>query len=226
MGASSDQFFFLAAFENGMVFFQPLGSNIIGGEFILMRGSAVKLGSPFLAVIAISAAQDSPIDVQRSTIAIHVGKAGMLSAAGHEHWVGAPISSGTIRESPGPHVEFTVDAAKMTVKPDPKVDAKTQRQIQKDMEDLTLEPKKFPEITFHSSRIQKLADGQWKVEGDLSLHGVTKAVSLIVKRDGGAYTAHAILKQTDFGIKPISLGGVIKVKNELEIDFQIFPRQT
>jgi hypothetical protein len=37
--------------------------------------------------------------------------------------------------------------------------------------------------------------------------------------------AHTVLKQTAFGIKPISVaGGTIKVKDEVEIDFTIFPR--
>ncbi len=190
-----------------------------------MRRSAVKLGAAFLAVLAVAAAEDAAIDVQRSTITIHAGKAGILSAAGHDHWIQAPISSGTIGESPAPHVAFTVETAKMTVKPDPKVDAKTQAEIQKDMEEMTLETKKFPEIRFRSSRIEKLADGQWRVAGDLSLHGITKPVSLTVKRTGDSYTAHTVLKQTDFGIKPVSVGGgVIRVKNEVEIDFQIFPR--
>jgi polyisoprenoid-binding protein YceI len=189
-----------------------------------MRRSAAKVIAALVAVVAVAAAQDAAIDVQRSSITIHVGKAGLLSAAGHDHTISAPISSGTIRESP-PHVEFTVQTAKMTVKPDPKVDAKTQAEIQKDLEEMTLETKKFPELTFRSSRVDKLADGQWKVEGDLSLHGVTKPVSLTVKRTGDSYTAHTVLKQTDFGIKPISVaGGTIKVKNEVEIDFLIFPR--
>lgn len=191
-----------------------------------MRRSTVTLSVAFLAVVAIAAADDTAIDVQRSTITIHVGKAGLLSAAGHEHWINAPISSGTIRETPSPHVEFTVETAKMTVKPDPKVDAKTEATIQKDMEEMTLETKKFPEITFRSSRAEKLLDGQWKVEGNLSLHGVTKPVSLTVKRTGDSYTTRIVLKQTDFGIKPIVVGGgMIKVKNEVEIDFQIFLRQ-
>jgi polyisoprenoid-binding protein YceI len=178
-----------------------------------------------IALMAAAAAQDTPIDVQRSTVTIHAGRAGLLSAAGHDHFISAPIASGTMRESP-PHVEFTVDTRKMMVKPDPKVDPKTQAQIQKDMEEMTLETAQFPEIRFRSSRIDKMAEGQWKVEGDLSLHGVTKSVSLIVKRAGDAYTAHTILKQTDFGIKPVTVGGgMVKVKNEVEIDFQIFPRR-
>jgi len=190
-----------------------------------MSLSVAKLGCALVAVISVAAAQDMAIDVERSTITIHVDKAGLFSAAGHEHWVSAPISSGTIRESPSPFVEFTVQTAQMTVKPDPKVDAKTQAEIQKDMEDLTLETKRFPQITFRSSTVTKAGDGQWKVEGALSLHGVTKPVSLAVKRTGDAYTARTVLKQTDFAIKPVSVGGgLIKVKNEVEIDFKIFTR--
>lgn len=168
-------------------------------------------------------AQDASIDVTRSTITIHVGKTGLFSAAAHEHWVSAPIASGTIRESGTPGVEFKVESAKMTVKPDPKVDAKTQATIQKDMEDMTLETKKYPEISFQSSRVETTGFGQWKVEGNLSLHGETKPISLAVKRSGGAWTGHTTLKQTDFGLKPISIGGgMIKVRNEIEIDFQIY----
>jgi len=179
----------------------------------------------FLAAMSAAFAQDAAIDVARSTITIHVGKAGLLSAAGHEHWVSAPISSGTIQEAGTPSVEFTVDTAKMTIKPDPKVDEKTQAQIQKDMEEMTLETAKFPQITFHSTRIDKTGEGQWKVIGDLALHGVTKPVTLEVKRTGDFYAAHTVLKQTDFAIKPVTVGGgVVKVKNEVDIDFRIFPR--
>ena len=190
-----------------------------------MSLSASKFYAMLLATAAVAAAQDMAIDVEHSTVTVHVAKTGLLSAAGHEHWVSAPISSGTIRESPSASVEFTIQTAKMMVKPDPKVDAKTQAEIQKDMEDLTLETKKFPRIAFHSSRVDKAGDGQWKVEGALSLHGVTKPVSLAVKRTGDAYTAHTVLKQTDFAIKPVSVGGgLVKVKNEVDIDFQIFTR--
>jgi polyisoprenoid-binding protein YceI len=171
------------------------------------------------------AAQEVPIDTGRSTITIHAGKAGLLSAAGHDHWINAPLASGSINDSATPHVAFTVETAKMTVKPDPKIDSKTQATIQKDMEEMTLETAKYPEIAFRSSRVEKTGDGQWKVDGELSLHGVTKPVTVIVKRNGAAYTGHTLLKQTDYGIKPVSVGGgTIKVKNEIEIDFQIFPK--
>jgi polyisoprenoid-binding protein YceI len=182
----------------------------------LLTAAALAAALPLMA-------QEKAIDTQRSTIAIHVGKGGLLSAAAHDHTIEAPIASGTMRETPDAQIEFRIETARMTVKADPKVDAKTRATIQKDMEDMTLETAKFPEIAFRSSHIEKLAGGQWKVDGDLSLHGVTKPVSLTVKQTGDAYTTRTVLKQTDFGIKPISIGGgMIKVKNEVEIEFQIF----
>ena len=190
-----------------------------------MRLSTLALCTAIVAAGPLTA-QEKAIDIERSTITIHVGKSGLLSGAAHDHTINAPISSGTILESGASHIEFRVETAKMTVKPDPKIDAKDQATIQTNMEEMTLETKMFPEITFRSSRVQKLADGQWKVDGDLSLHGVTKPVSLTVKQTGDAWITHTVLKQTDFGIKPISIGGgIIKVKNEVEIDFQIFARQ-
>jgi polyisoprenoid-binding protein YceI len=193
-----------------------------------MKHSVVGLAAAMMALAGLASAQAGPvpIDVERSAITIHVGKAGLLSAAGHDHWIAAPIASGIIEESPNPHVEFRVETAKMFVKPDPKVDGKAEAAIQKDLEEMTLETTKFPEIAFHSTRVDKVGDGQWKVTGELALHGVTKTVEIMANRSGESYAAHTVLKQTDFGIKPISIaGGSIKVKNEIELDFQILPRK-
>jgi hypothetical protein len=169
--------------------------------------------------------QDKAIDIKRSTISVHVAKAGLFSAAGHEHWVNAPISSGLINDSDPPHVEFRVDASRMEVKPDPRVDAKTQAEIQRNMQQMTLESAKYPDIVFRSSGVERQAEGQWKVEGMLTVHGIKKPVVATVKRTQDAYAGHATIKQTDFGIKPITVGGgLVKVKNEIEIDFHIVTR--
>ncbi len=176
-----------------------------------------------VALAGLAAAQDVPIDIERSTITIHVGKTGLLSAAGHEHWVNAPIARGFIRESE-PHVEFTVNTRAMTVKPDPKVDAKTQEQIQSDMQDMTLESGKFPRISFVSQSVERASDG-WKVQGMLTLHGVSKTITLNVTKDGAAYVSRTTLKQTDFGIKPVTAGGgMVKVKDQVELEFHIVPQ--
>ena len=194
-----------------------------------MRLRGTLLGTVFLAAIPLLAqdkTQERVLDTQRSTITIHFGKSGLLSPAAHDHTISAAISSGIVRESTAPRIEFTIGTAKMTVKPDPRIGPKDQATIQMHMEEMALETKKYPEIAFRSSHIERIADGQWKVDGDLSLHGVTKPVSLNVKQNGNSWTTHTVLKQTDFGIKPISIGGgMIKVKNEVEIYFQVFARQ-
>jgi hypothetical protein len=47
-------------------------------------------------------------------------------------------------------------------------------------------------------------------------------VHVEVKHSGDAYSGRAEIKQTDFGIKPVTVGGgLVKVKDELEIEFEI-----
>jgi hypothetical protein len=97
-----------------------------------MRLSTLALFTAIAAagpVVAQEKAQEKAIDTQRSTITIHVGKSGLLSGAAHDHTINAPISSGVILESGAAHIEFRVESAKMTVKPDPKIDAKDQATI-------------------------------------------------------------------------------------------------
>jgi polyisoprenoid-binding protein YceI len=187
--------------------------------------SIPKLISLLAIGVASLPAQDRAIDPQRSTITIHAGKAGIFSVAGHEHWINAPILSGTLNDSDMPRVEFRVEASKLEVKPDPKVSAQDQAQIQKDMQEKTLESAKYPDIAFRSTRVEKLGQGQWEVDGMLTLHGVTKPVLATVTGNGETYEAHAIIKQTDFGITPFHAGGgTVKVKNEVGIDFHIVAR--
>jgi hypothetical protein len=186
--------------------------------------SRMRRGALFFLLFTCAWAQERPIDTARSRITIHVGKTGLLSSAAHEHWVSAPISEGVIREAPDPRVAFKIRAEQLAVRPDPEVDPRTQAQIQKDMQEITLEVKRFPRIEFHSTHVERDGAG-WRVTGDLLLHGVTRAVTVTVQKNNDAFLAHTVLKQTDFGIRPISVGhGMIKVRNEIEIDFEIFMR--
>jgi polyisoprenoid-binding protein YceI len=61
------------------------------------------------------------------------------------------------------------------------------------------------------------------VKGDLTLHGQTHPVSATVHKQDGAYVGSCRFKQTTFGIHPVSVGGVVKVKDELEIQFSVVP---
>jgi len=168
--------------------------------------------------------QGKAIDAQRSSLTIHVGKAGLLSAAGHEHWVNAPIASGTVDDrSAAPGVQFTVDARMLSVKAENRVNGKDQAEVQFNMQSKVLESSTYPQIVFQSTHVRPNGDHGWRVSGDLTLHGVTRQVILDVTRENNAYVGAVRIKQTEFGIQPIKIGGgVVKVKDELEIHFQVF----
>jgi polyisoprenoid-binding protein YceI len=62
----------------------------------------------------------------------------------------------------------------------------------------------------------------WLVSGNLDLHGQTQPIAVDVTLKDGLYKGSAILKQTKFGITPVTVaGGTVKVKDDLKIEFHI-----
>jgi polyisoprenoid-binding protein YceI len=162
-------------------------------------------------------AAQKPLDTEHSTLTIHVGKTGLFSAAGHEHVVTAPVAGGGVDDGSRPQVEFWVEAARLTVAPE-----EHQSEVQQRMQAEVLENSKFPEIRFASDEVKPSGNGVWDVAGKLTLHGETKPVRLQVRLVDRTYVGSVTIKQTDFGIQPVSAGGgTVKVKDELKIDFSI-----
>jgi polyisoprenoid-binding protein YceI len=179
------------------------------------------LCSTFLGALPLMA-REKAIDAERSTITVRVQRAPILGIPARDYFIDVPVASGKIDEA-GARVELTVDTAKMTIKPDPKVAQRVRERVQGEMDSMTLEPDKYPEIVFHSTHIEKGSDGKIKVDGTLTAHGVSRTVSFEVDRDGQSYSGHTSLKQTDYGMKPISLGGgIVHAEDLADIDFKIF----
>lgn len=181
----------------------------------LMNWALVSLLFP-----AILCGADKNIDAANSVITIHVGKTELFSGAGHEHWVDAPIAHGQIREGAEARVEFAVDARMMKVRPD-KESAGDQAKVQETMQRDALESERDPQILFRSTNVTSTGGESWRVTGTLEIRGVSRPVTVGVRREGDLYTGSVRLRQTDFGIKPVSAsGGLVKVKDELEISFK------
>lgn len=168
-----------------------------------------------------NAAPPRSIDIERSTITVHVYRSGLFSFAGDNHEVRAPIASGTVDEG-ARTVEFTVDARKLKVL-DPNLSADKRSQVQKKMlSPDVLDPDRYREIKFHSSSAEQKSNGEMLVHGRLTLHGQTRPVVVNVSGEQHRYRGSATLKQTDFGMKPIRVaGGTVKVKDEVKIDCDI-----
>ena len=161
------------------------------------------------------------IDIQKSTLTVRVFKSGLLSAFGHEHEIASPIQHGRFSESDR-SVDLTVDARQMRVM-DKDVSEKERAEIQGTMlGPKVLDTGQFPEIRFRSTAVEPAGSRKWRVQGDLTLHGQTHPVKLEVQQQNGHYQGAAQLKQRDFGIEPINIGGgAVKVKDELRVEFDI-----
>ena len=92
---------------------------------------------------------------------------------------------------------------------------------------------KHPAMTFRSTRVEKAADGVLRLHGNLTLHGVTRAVALDVEYAGtqkdpwgglrAGFSARTSLNRKDFGLvwnQVLETGGVA-VGDKVEIDIEI-----
>jgi polyisoprenoid-binding protein YceI len=97
-----------------------------------------------------------------------------------------------------------------------------------------LDIEQHPTITFKSTKIARAGDGEWKVTGDLTIHGVTKEV--VLNADGptpegkdpfgntriGA-SASTKIKRSDFGLTwnaALETGGIL-VGDDLKIELEV-----
>jgi polyisoprenoid-binding protein YceI len=172
--------------------------------------------------LSLPPAHAADLDFAASKITVHVEKSGMFAAFAHNHVIAAPLASGQI-DLEKRTIALTFHTADMKVlDPDAASDRST---VEANMKgDEVLDVAHFPEIKFVSTSVQPVAGNpdHYQVDGNLTLHGVTHPVGMSVSLAGGHYTGKAILKQTDFGITPIKIaGGAIRVKNPVEIDFEI-----
>jgi polyisoprenoid-binding protein YceI len=174
-----------------------------------------------LALAAAAGAQQRAIDTEKSAMTVRAYKAGVFSALGHDHEIAAPVASGTV-DTAARTVEIRVKAGALKVR-DPNVSDKDRAEVQSTMLGAdVLDAASHPEIVFRSTTATPGGAGSWTVNGNLTLHGQTRPVTVVVKETGGHYVGTSRLKQTEFGITPVKVaGGAIRVKDEILIEFDI-----
>ena len=173
----------------------------------------------FVGVPGVSAQQHT-IDTQKSTLTIHVGKAGVFSALGHEHEVRAPIHSGVAETGSHPTVEVRVDARALRVI-DNDDSEKNRAEVQKTMlGPEVLDSEHHQEIAFKSTDVEPTGQGQWTLRGNLTLRGQTRPISVQATLKDGRYIGETSVKLTDFGIKPPGKAGV-RAKDKVTIQFDV-----
>lgn len=176
------------------------------------------------------AAENYRLDPTNSVIRIHLGTAGFLGSIGHAHLIEAPLQEGRFIYAPddpaGSLVELVVATGRMQVR-DPKISVRDKREIQATMEsERVLGVKQFPSITFKSTSVQADGTNRLVVLGDLTIRGQTRLVTVNAvlgqTKPGLRVTGQSHIRQTDFGIKPVSVGmGTVKVQDQVTISFDV-----
>jgi polyisoprenoid-binding protein YceI len=173
------------------------------------------------------------IDPGESRVTILVGKAGMMSFAGHVHEVVAPAVRGRVTFDPmdWPHasvsLEFDAAALRVTGKDEAAADVPVVENTMRSAKVLDVEH--FRTITFQSRRVSVVigaaGPAALTIDGDMTLHGTTRPMTIRASASldtSGRVTATGAftLKQTDFGIVPVTAaGGTIRVKDDIDIQF-------
>jgi polyisoprenoid-binding protein YceI len=178
------------------------------------------------------------IDAANSQVLIQVGKEGVFGFAGHAHEVAAPDVRGRVTFDPADlqhasvSLEFAAAALRVTGRGEPPADV---AEVQKVMlGERVLDATRFPAVVFSSRRLVVTArtagTADVVIEGDMTLHATTRPMTVrasVALEAGGRVTARGsfVLKQTDFGMVPVTaVGGTIRVKDELEIQFVLRTR--
>ena len=173
-----------------------------------------------------------------SEVRIHVRRSGLLSAAGHDHEVIAPAVTGKVRMDPQRMEQATIDltfnasALKVSGTGEPPDDVPKVQQTM--LSEKVLDVAKYPTIGFRSRQItvenRSGNHARLGVVGDLTLHGVTRQIKGPVDVDVSAERLTAsgtlIVRQTQFGIEPVSAGlGTVKVKDEVTVRYTFTARR-
>jgi polyisoprenoid-binding protein YceI len=170
-----------------------------------------------LAVAALSAATYDLGTSEGSRFALEVYKTGLM--AGKKHVFLFERYSGEATEDT---VRFVVDARSVLCT-DTWVNEGSRKKIESAARDQMMQADKYPEMVFTSSKVGASGD----VEGILTIRGVARPIVVHVKRTGENFEGNAVVKLSDWGLKPPSSGlslGLIGTKDEMRVQFRIKPK--
>jgi hypothetical protein len=172
------------------------------------------------------------IDPAQSLIAITVRRGGPLARLGHDHVVASRAITGYAAPAAG-RADFSFRLDQMTVDEaalrreanlDTQPSAAAIAGTRTNMLTRVLEAERFPLVAMHAEQ----PAGQ-PLRLSITLHGVTRTVATPARidttPDGVTASGTLQLRQTDFGIVPMSvMGGAMTVQDTMELRYRIVAR--
>jgi len=177
------------------------------------------------------------LDATRSKFIAHALAGGLFWFKGHDHLVAVRDFTGEAFLDPdavgNSSLQITAKAASM--EETSSVFTAPQKQIiNKELREIVLLPDQYPDIIFKSTQVsgKSTASGQYdlKITGNLTLHGVTRPVTIPTKvtvtgndlRAQGEFS----ISRDDFNVKATSaFHGLVRVRDKVKFEFDIVGRQ-
>ncbi len=197
---------------------------------------AVSFASNTISGPKIPALARYQIDAAQSRFMVHAFRGGLLYFKGRDHFIKVGEFSGTVELTPS---VVSPASLNMSIKTDSLEEtgadftAEQKGIIKKELDEIVMESARYPEITFHSTEVTGTLDGaayQAKIGGDITLHGVTKHITIpaTVTFDGGALRAKGEFKlnRKDFNVNATdAFHGTVRVKHKVKFTFDIVARK-
>jgi hypothetical protein len=175
------------------------------------------------------------VDPGRSLVVIQVFRAGSLARVGHDHVIASHDLHGFVAPDAG-RADLYVRLDELVVD-EPELRAQARLETHPSSEDIAgtrrnmlneLEADRFPFVSIKIAGSGAKGDEPLSVA--ISLHGITRSVdvpvSLATAGDELSARGEIALRQTDFGVKPLSvLGGALQVQDEVKLTFSIQARR-
>jgi len=213
-----------------MRYFKSLGlaiaviACVFGAEFQLSKASGM-------------ATQHYRLDASQSKFIAHALAGGLLWFKGHEHLVAVREFTGEAQMNPdsiaASSLEITAKAGSMEETSSVFTEAQ-KKIINKELREIVLLPDQYPDIIFKSTNVTGKATGtnqyDFKIIGDLTLHGVTRPITIPTKvtitgndlRAQGEFS----ISRGDFKVKATSaFHGLVRVRDKLKFTFDIVGHQ-
>src|ERR1051326_5204114 len=173
------------------------------------------------------------LDASQSKFMAHANRSGLLWFKGHSHHLAASEFTGQVELTPDTitpaSLRLVVKAASLHETGADFTDAQKQI-INKELKDIVLHPDQYPDITFQSTNVTAKSSGagryEVKIDGNLTLHGVTKRITIpaVVTLQGDTMRAvgNFSIDRDDFKVKATSaFHGMVRVDNDVKFEFDI-----
>ena len=171
-------------------------------------------------------------DAKTSLFTVQAFAAGLASAVAHSPSFAIRDFVGDIELLPGSMkdgaLHLTINLRSLEILDE--VSRHDRSEIERVMFEEVLETSKYPKARYESTRVNVTEAGESicraEIDGDLTLHGITRCVSLetqiVIGEDSLRAQGSFSLSQPDFGLKIASVaGGTLKLREELKCHFFI-----